>query len=172
MPLHTDVPNKLLTGSETTMLKQHLITTYGEVIQKKTTQIQRLKKQAAATKCRWIFLSRCTEHNVLPRSFRTRPVLRTRKAYLLTKEYKQKMLAKTRDEAKKQYHQRRRRIEEINSELQETVSREDHETIKLVTEKSREHKFQKESKRLKEKFERLKTEQTTQGRTQDLVNTA
>ena len=129
------------------------------MIQKKSTQIQRLKKQAAATKCRWIFLSRCTEHNVLPRSFRTRPVLRTRKAYLLTKEYNQKMLATTRDEAKKQYHQRRRRIEEINSELQETVSREDHETIKLVTEKSREHKFQKESKRLKEKFERLKTEQ-------------
>ena len=75
---------------------------------------------------------------------------------MLTKEYNQKMLTTARNEAKKQYHQRRRRIDEIDRELQQTLSREDHETIQRVTEESREHKFQKESKRLKEKFERLK----------------
>ena len=72
-----------------------------------------------------------------------------------TKEYKKKMLAATRDEAKKQYRQRRRRIDEINSELLQTISKEDHDAIQSVTEKSREHKLQKGSKQLKEKFERL-----------------
>ena len=76
---------------------------------------------------------------------------------MLTKEHNKKMLAATRDETKRQYYQRRRRIDEINSELQQTISKEDLDAIQLVTEKSREHKFQKESKRLKEKFERLST---------------
>ena len=133
------------------------------MIQKKTTQIQRLKKQAAATKCRWIFMSRCAEHNVLPRSFRTRPVLRTRKGYVLTKEYNQRMLKATRDEAKKQYHQRLRRIDEIENELIPTVSTEDLTTIWRVTEKSRENKFQKEKKRLKEKYEKLTANTTQEG---------
>ena len=67
------------------------------------------------------------------------------------------MLKATRDEAKEQYHQRLQKISEIDNELQQSISSEDHTTIQRVTEKSRENKFQKESKRLQEKFERLNT---------------
>ena len=73
------------------------------------------------------------------------------------------MLKATRDEAKKQYHQRLRRIDEIENELIPTVSPEDLTTIWRVTEKSRENKFQKEMKRLKEKYEKLAGD-TTQER--------
>ncbi len=76
---------------------------------------------------------------------------------MLTKEYNYKMLRATKDEAKRQYHQRLRRINEIKSELQQTVSNEDQDTIERITEKSRENKFLKESQRLKEKFEKLHT---------------
>ena len=90
------------------------------------------------------------------------PVLRTKKGYMLTKEYNQRMLKATRDEAKDQYHQRLRKISEIDHELQQSISSEDHTTIQRVTEKSRENKFQKERKRLQEKFERLNTATPTQ----------
>ena len=137
------------------MLKQHFIDTYGEVIYKKTTQMQRLKKQAASSKCRWIFMSKCLKHKVLPKSFQTKPVLRTRKGFRLTREYNRKMLEATRDETLTQYHLRLQKIDEISKELEENVTQEDHATVRNVTEKSREQKFQKESKRLKEKFEKL-----------------
>ena len=107
-------------------------------------------------------MTRCVEHGVLPRSFQTRPVLRTKKGYMLTKEYNQRMLKATRDEAKEQYHQRLRKISEIDNELQQSISSEDHTTIQRVTEKSRENKFQKERKRLQEKFEKLNTATPTQ----------
>ena len=70
------------------------------------------------------------------------------------------MLKATRDETKRQYHLRRKRIAEIDQELQQQLTSEDHETIRKVTEKSREHKFLKERNRLKEKFEMLNTATT------------
>ena len=94
---------------------------------------------------------------------KTRPVLRTKKGHMLTKEYNKKMLKATRNETKRQYHQRRRRIEEIDLELRQQISREDHETIHRVTEKSREQKFQKERERLKTKFEKLNTKKNEGG---------
>ena len=142
------------------MLKEHLITAYGEAIQKKTTKIQRLKKQAASSKCRWIFMSRCIQHKVLPKSFRTRPVLRTKKGYMLTREYDEKMLSATRDETKEQYHRKLKKIQEMNNELEQSVSNEDHILIQNVTEKSKENKYKQESKRLKEKFEKLQRKRT------------
>ena len=59
---------------------------------------------------------------------------------MITKEYNQKMLEATRDEAKKQYHLRLQRINEINKEIQQSITEEDNTTIHRITEKSREHK--------------------------------
>jgi len=43
----------------------------------------------------------------------------------------------------------------MNNKLQEMMSPEDFKTIKKITEKSKENKFQAEKRRLKEKFEKL-----------------
>ena len=129
------------------MLKHYLINTYGEVIQKKTTKLQGMKKQAGSAKCRWIFMCRCTDNNVLPTSFQTKPVLKTRKGYNLTREYNMKMLRATRDGAKQQYHQYLQKIREINGQLEAELSDEDIEVITRVTETSKENKYKKKGQR-------------------------
>ena len=123
------------------MLKEYLINTYGEVIQKKTTKLQRMKRQAMSAKCRWIFMSRCIKNNILPKSFQTRPLLRTKKGYALTKEHNMKMLHATRDRARQQYHEQLKKINEINRQLAEEMSTEDFVSIRNVTETSREHEY-------------------------------
>ena len=140
------------------MLKQYLITTYGEVTQRKTTQLQRIKIQPASVKCRWIFLCRCVKNRILPKSFQTKPTLKTKKGYALTKEHNQKMLSATRDRVRQEYHAHLTKIKEITRQLEEHLSKEDFDTIVSVTETSRENKYQKESKRLKTKFEHLQGE--------------
>ena len=119
----------MILGSEPTMLRKYITDTYGEVIYKKTTQIQRMKRQAASSKCRWIFLSRCAANNIIPKSFRTRPTLRTRKGGAITEKYDQKMLRTTRDSVKQQYHTYLRKINEMNGQVKETMSEEDFKKI-------------------------------------------
>ena len=48
-------PNNFESGSETTMLKEHLINAYGEAIQKKTVKLQRLKKTSSVIKMQMDF---------------------------------------------------------------------------------------------------------------------
>ena len=136
-------------------LKNHIINAYGEAIQRTTTKIQRLKKQAASAKCRWIFLERCVQNNVLPKSFKTRPLLKTKKAYRITNEYNIKMLQITRDATKQQYHRHLRKIKGMEAEIENKVTKEDNAIIQVITNKSKENKYNKESQRLKVKFEGL-----------------
>ncbi len=72
------------------------------------------------------------------------------------------MLRTTRDRAKQQYHEYLKKINEVNAQLQSTMSSEDFVTVTNATEKSREYKFKKEKTRLKEKFEQLNAVRTTQ----------
>ena len=137
------------------MFKQHITTVYGETTYKDTRKLQNLKRKAAKSKCKWIFLCRCLKHNVLPKSFNTRPVTRTPKGYRATKEYNTRMLQITKDEEKTQYHKYLRTIAELTEKLQDTVSMNDLLTIERITEKTRENKFKKEKERLKAKFEEL-----------------
>ena len=95
----------------------HIINAYGEAVKRTTTRLQRLKKQAASAKCRWIFLERCDQHDVLPKSFKTRPLLKTKKAYRITEEYNKKMLQITRDATKQQYHHHLRKMKRIEAEM-------------------------------------------------------
>ena len=132
--------------------KSHLINTYGEVTEKKTIEIQKMKRQAMSEKCRWIFMSRCIKHNVLPRSFQTRPVRRTKKGYQLTKEYNTEMLCATQDQTQQQYHDYLKRIKDINEQLDDSKSTDNYIKVTQITETTRENQFKVESKRLKEKF--------------------
>ena len=71
---------------------------------KNTVLLQRLKIQSASTKNRWIFLLRCVHHKILPKSFHTRPVLRTQQGRNITFNYNMQMLKATSNNEKKQYH--------------------------------------------------------------------
>ena len=137
------------------MLKQHITQTYGEVTQKQTTRLQKLKKQKASTKCRWIFLSKCVKHSILPKSFTTRPLLRTKRGITATHNYNKGMLKLTRDEAKIHHIKLCKKIHTVNNDLKNKLSEQDYAVIQNVTEKSRENKFLKERNRLKEKFTKL-----------------
>ena len=142
------------------MLKTHIINAYGEAIYKQTTKLQLMKKQAATAKCRWIFMSRCITNDVLPKSFRTKSVLKSKKAYTLTKEHNNRMLKLTRDSAKKQYYNHLNNIEATAENLYTQLTTTDFGTIWHVTEQSRENKFLKERTRLKKKFEDLHQDDT------------
>ena len=106
-------------------------------------------------------MSRCIKNNILPRSFQSRPVLRTRKGYRLTREDDMRMLRATRDGARQQYHEYLKKIRETNTQLEEALSTEDFTVVTNVTETSRERMYVKESRRLKEKFENLQGKITT-----------
>ena len=84
----------------------HIIQTYREVTQKLIAKLQKLKKQKASAKCRWLFLSKCITQNVLPESFQNRPLLRTRRGFAAKKTYNKEMLKITRDEARVQHVKR------------------------------------------------------------------
>ena len=146
------------------MFKQHIITVYGETTYHDTRKLQTLNRQAASAKCKWIFLCRCHKHNVLPRSFITRPVIRTQRAYRETRQHNKRMLEITRNNEMTQYHRYLRNIQEIMEKLEEKVSTADLQSIRTITEKSRENKYQNEKKRLKEKFEKLTQKRSTNTR--------
>ena len=101
-------------------------------------------------------MCRCYENKILPKSFQTKPVLKSEKGYRLTREYNREMLRTTMNEAKLQYHRYLRNIRETNDHLKATLTEEDYNTITRITEGSRENKYKKESMRLKEKFESLR----------------
>ena len=124
-------------------LKTYITNAYGEAIERTTKKVQGLKKQAASAKCRWIFLERCVQNNVLPKSFKTKPLLKTKKAYRITREYNLKMLEITRDATKQQYHRHLRKIKEIEEDIEKKVTKEDNALIQATTNKSKENKFKK-----------------------------
>ena len=95
------------------MFKQHVITVYGETTYHDTRKLQTLRRQAASSKCKWIFLCRCLKNELLPKSFTTRPVIRTQRAYRETREYNRRMLQITHDNEKTQYHRYLREIQRI-----------------------------------------------------------
>ena len=108
-------------------------------------------------------MSRCVAHNVLPKCFQTKPVIRTKKGYTVTKEYNWRMLKTAEREIKYQYHQYLKHIKELEKKLKDTLSTDDMNIVITVTDKSKENKYVKDSKRLKAKFENLIQKEDVQG---------
>ena len=100
----------------------HIIQTYREVTQKLIAKLQKLKKQKASAKCRYIFLSKCITHDDLPESFKTRLLLRTRRGFAATKTYNKEMLKITRDEARVQHIKLCKKISDVDNELQNKLT--------------------------------------------------
>ena len=137
------------------MFKTHITNVYGETIYKKTLLLQKLKIRASSAKNRWIFLTRCVHHKVLPPSFKSRPVLNTRRGRDITFKYDLKMLQATAAEAKKSFHKLNSEIKLLSRELSIELAVDDHNVVTRITEKSRENAFLKLREKLKTKFERI-----------------
>ena len=125
---------------------------YGDMIYKETTRLQLLKKQAANTKCKWIFLERCVHHSILPKSFRTRPLLQTQQGRRITHAYNLQILKSTCSKEKRCYHQLLTSIKALSTELKALLSPKDFEDLCKITDTSRENAFIYQRSRLKEKF--------------------
>ena len=154
------------------MFKLQINSTYGEVILKLTKQLQNKKNQSASAKCRWIFLTKCIANHILPKSFRTRPVINTTKGKNINKSYNIQMLKLARNDAKQRYHVLLHEIQVITQKLQNELSTEDYNTVQRITEVSREYTFVKVSNQLKQKFQQLSSHLPYQQTKKQLVKSA
>ena len=137
------------------MFKNLITSIYGEMTFKNTQKLQHLKKQSANAKARFIFLTRCSHHNILPASFRTRPVLRTHQGRKITFCYNIQMLKTTCSNEKRIYHKLLNECKVIMNELKSVLSQDHFAHLEGITENSREQAFVASSTRLRNKFESL-----------------
>ena len=91
--------------------------------------LQKLKIRASSAKNRWIFLTRCVHHKVLPPSLKPRPVLKTRRGRDITFKYDLKMLQATAAEAKKSFHKLNSEIKLLSRELSIELAVDDHNVV-------------------------------------------
>ena len=143
------------------MFKLHITNSYGKEAYKLTTKLQELKKRSAVSKNQWIFLEKCIHHNVIPRSFRTRPVIDSSKGRGITNAYNKHMVLIAKNEVKTKYHRLLSSISSTSTTIKNIVSDEDHQRIVEMTEKSREHHFCKQRDKLRDKFCLLKCKSTS-----------
>ena len=137
------------------MLKQIITTSYGDDEYSYVNKLQQLYIKSATAKNQWIFLERCICHDILPKSFATRPTINTHKARNITNAYNKSILVAARTEAKERYHGYLQNIKSIRSHLIEKLSPEHFNIVDNVTEKSRESTFLKKRTQLQEKFSLL-----------------
>ena len=127
-----------------------------------TRKLQTLKRQAASAKCKWIFLCRCLKHGITPRSFITKPVIRTAQAYRETRQHNIKMMRMTKNNEQKRYHQYLRAIRDVTNNIKNRLSARDLDKVYEITDQSWENVFRAKKKKLKEKFERLAAQMNNQ----------
>ena len=124
-------------------LKNTITDFYGGEVYRNVCNLQKLKQKSAITKNQWIFMQRCLSNNVLPKSFKTRPTLNTRKGWNITKNYNYAMLNAAKNESRNKYHQLLKKIKTLENDLQLVLTNEDFEKATQITEKSRENNFVK-----------------------------
>ena len=81
-------------------LKELTCNSCRKAIYKITRELQCKKIKAAVSKKKTIFLEQCLTHNVTPKTFRTKPPIKSQKATCITKEYQKKLLVLTKNNAK------------------------------------------------------------------------
>jgi len=153
------------------MFKQTITNAYGQATFKTISKLQETKKKSCSAKTRWIFLMRCVTNKVLPKSFCSRPLVKSKKALQLTFDYNLRMLKLACNEAKQRYHELLNSIKQITSALQNILNEDDFNTTVRITESYREKVYTAMSTRLKEKFDHI-TGKKTPTRTTSIVKPA
>ena len=144
------------------------------MILKTTSKLQQLKKQAASAKNRWIFLTRCLHNWILPKCFRSRPLVKSRKASNITRAYNFNMLRLAGNDAKQRYHSLLKDIRSVTTNLKEVLDEAHFTTVHRSTELSREKLYSSMSQRLRKKFDELRgihSSATAQGQRSEVTTT-
>ena len=135
--------------------KTTITNSYGDEIYQSTKILQQHKIKAAVCKNQWTFLNRCLYHHVVPKSFRSRSTLNTRKGWNITRRYEQQIMTATRNFVKEKYLKLRRKLCDVQDELKAVMNESDFADLLRITERVKEKTFIRERERLKLKFEKL-----------------
>ena len=144
--------------------KSTITNSYGDEIYNSTTKLQELKRKSSIAKNQWIFMDRCLFHDVIPKSFRTRPTLNTRKGWNIARTYNRQMLTATRNATREKYNKLLNKISTLSEVLQTSLSDSDYKDLDVMTNKTKENTFIKEREKLKQKFENLSSARSSRVR--------
>ena len=139
-------------------LKQYITTRYDTSTFKATTQLKDVEVKQAILKNQWIFLERCLTHRLVPKAFRIKSPVKNERAERIMKRYRQSLLISIKNDTKKKYFRTTKKIAEIKTELQSILSVEDFDKVKQAAETAREKTFVQTKSKLKDKFDKMKTE--------------
>ena len=117
--------------------KTLITNSYGDEVYNSTKELQQLKRKSAITKNRWIFLNRCLFHHIVPKSFKTRSTLNTRKGWNITKQYIRQIMIAIRNSEKEKYIKFLRKISVVESGLRKAMRQPDFDDLAQITNKSK-----------------------------------
>ena len=100
-------------------------------------------------------MNRCLSNRILPKCFKSKPIVRTRKAENITRAYNFDMLRVATNAAKQRYHALLQSIKSVTADLKRSLNEEHFTEIQKNVELSREKVYRTIKKRLLEKYERL-----------------
>ena len=99
-------------------------TSCGEKTYKHAVNPQKINVKASVAKNQLIFLVRCINNNILPKSFRLRPPIKSIKSYNIMKGYSKKLVVLAKNNAKQIMCSSLKKVEEIKSYLKNILSEE------------------------------------------------
>ena len=138
-------------------LKQLSIASYGKELYKQTSLLQHMKIKNPVAKNQMIFLQRCIYHYVIPKSFRLKTPVKSKKAFNIMNEYKKKLHVIAKNNAKERMFNAALKVNELCQNLKAKVSEEHYLLIQFATEKSRENEIVKKKEHLIYKLNKLQS---------------
>ena len=105
--------------------RNYLTASYGKTIYSETQQLQRLKVKLAIAKNQLIFLERCMTNNIMPKPFRKKSSILSRKGKNLMEQYQKKLLQLARNEAKERMYKNNIKVKHLSNSLKHKVSDQD-----------------------------------------------
>ena len=132
-------------------LKNLFTTCYSEKTGKHTVDLQKMEVKTSIAKNQLIFLERCIKNNILPRSFRLKPPIKSIKGNNIMKDCSRKLVVLAKNNAKQRMYFSLKKVEEMKLYLKNILSEEHYILIQNVTDDSREKELLKKKKQLTEK---------------------
>ena len=94
--------------------RNYITASYRKKIYSETQQLQRAKVKCAIAKNQLIFLERCIADNIMPKSFRIKSPILSKKGKNLIKQYQKKLLQLPRNEAKERMYKSTTKIKHLS----------------------------------------------------------
>ena len=137
-------------------LKNLIEDSYGAETFQLTDKLKTEKMKIAKLKNQLIFLKRCADNKIIPKSMRVQNPLHTRRAANITAKYHYELLICAKNDAKSKFFQTIKRRDALTTTLNNTLSNEHMNIVLTATDKYATKTFHDWQKHLKSKFEHLK----------------